>query len=111
MDSVDRKGRQTGRNGAAASPFEVLGLTPAASDREVREAYARAIEEHPIEKDPEGFAAVRDAFRLLRDPVSRSMLELDSIPVPESLLKWAKGCPDVSLRHAGPRPWLDVLKK
>ena len=45
---------------------ELLGVDERADARAIRRAYLRAVKQHPPERDPEGFAQVRDAFELCR---------------------------------------------
>jgi DnaJ-class molecular chaperone len=50
-------------------PYEVLGLTPGASEDDIRQRYLALVREYPPERDPEKFAQVRHAYDQLRDPV------------------------------------------
>ncbi len=59
-------------------PYAVLGIGPGASDEEVRRAYIARVQEHPPERDPEGFKAVRWAYEKLRDAGARARQFLDS---------------------------------
>lgn len=59
-------------------PHALLGISPGASDDEVRKAYIARVQEHPPERDPEGFKAVRSAYEKLRDAGARARQFLDS---------------------------------
>jgi curved DNA-binding protein CbpA len=48
-------------DGTSDDPFEILGVEPSASDKELRRAYLRQVKEHPPERDPEGFRRIREA--------------------------------------------------
>jgi tetratricopeptide (TPR) repeat protein len=56
------------------SPFEVLGVGPDVDDAGLKRAYFAKVREHPPERDPEGFQAIREAFEALRDPHQRQAL-------------------------------------
>ena len=43
-------------------PLTVLELSESASDEEVKRAYLRLIREHPPEREPEKFQAIREAY-------------------------------------------------
>ena len=51
--------------------YNVLGIAPQASSDDVRRAYYRLVRQHPPEKDPEGFKAIRSAFETLSDSRAR----------------------------------------
>jgi len=68
-------GEVTGK--AMNDPYEVLGIGAGASDAEIRRAYFARVEEHPPERDPEGFKTIRAAYEQLRDPKARACLFLD----------------------------------
>ena len=50
-------------------PYVVLGIGPEADEKQIRQRYLQLVREHPPERDPEGFAAIRAAYDRLRDPV------------------------------------------
>jgi len=52
-------------------PYEVLGLPRDAGDEAIRARYLELVRRHTPERDPERFAAVRDAYEALKDVVSR----------------------------------------
>ena len=69
-----------------ADPYEVLGIAQGASETEIRCRYLELVRQHPPDRDPQQFAAVRGAYEQLRDPVTRmraTLFELndtDSMP-------------------------------
>ncbi|MCR4414621.1 MAG: J domain-containing protein [Thermoguttaceae bacterium] len=50
-------------------PYAVLGVDRNAGEAEVRRRYLEMVRQHPPDRDPEGFRAVRNAYEQLRDPV------------------------------------------
>ena len=54
-----------------SDPFEILGLTPQASEEEIRARYLELVREYPPDRAPERFASVRSAYDELRDPLRR----------------------------------------
>jgi curved DNA-binding protein CbpA len=87
-----------------------MGVALTATSEEVRAAYVRLVREHPPDRDPETFEAVRDAYEALRDPDRRAAL---------GVLSGNPDAPLVSLlddepkqrRFVGPAPWLATLGK
>jgi curved DNA-binding protein CbpA len=59
-------------------PYLVLGITPQASDTEIRNRYLQLVREFPPDRAPERFAEVRAAFDELRDPLARLEKQLFS---------------------------------
>jgi DnaJ-class molecular chaperone len=54
----------------STNPYETLGLGSEASEAEVRQQYLTLVRQHPPDRDPERFAAIRAAYDQLRDPVT-----------------------------------------
>jgi len=54
-----------------SDPYEVLGIDPRSDDAEIRRRYLELVRRHPPDREPERFAAVREAYDQLRDPVAR----------------------------------------
>ncbi len=52
-------------------PFAVLGLPVDSDDAAIRRRYLELVRQFPPEKNPERFAAVRQAYDLLRDDPTR----------------------------------------
>merc|ERR1712002_1007103 len=57
--------------------YEVLNVTPQSSQKQIKTAYYRlCVELHPdknagISKDPEKFAEVNEAYKVLSDPIAK----------------------------------------
>jgi curved DNA-binding protein CbpA len=49
------------------TPFEVLGVDETAGDEAIKRAYLQKVREHPPERDPERFQAIRAAFEAVAD--------------------------------------------
>ena len=67
-------------------PYETLGISPQADEKEIRDRYLELVREFPPDRAPERFASIRAAYEQLRDPAVRlrSLLfgvgKEDSIP-------------------------------
>jgi len=48
-------------------PYQVLGLPPDSGDDVIRRRYLELVRQFPPERNPERFAAVRQAYESLRD--------------------------------------------
>ena len=46
--------------------YEILGLTPQATQNEIKRAYFKLLRVHSPEKDPEGFRQIREAYEYLK---------------------------------------------
>ena len=46
--------------------YQILGLTPQATQNEIKRAYFKLLREHSPEKDPEGFRQIREAYEYLK---------------------------------------------
>ena len=68
-----------------ADPYEILGIAPGASDAEIRARYLELVRRHPPDRDPERFAAVRQAYEQLRDPVARMRAKLFDLDDTDSM--------------------------
>ena len=66
-------------------PYEVLGIGLDASAEEIRSRYLTLVRAHPPERDPERFAAVREAYDQLRDPVTSLERRLFSLTWTQNL--------------------------
>ena len=69
-------------------PYAELGLPPAATDAEIKQAYFAQVRLHPPETDPPGFKRIRAAYERLRTADKR--LETDMLrlaPGPEPSLE------------------------
>ena len=52
-------------------PYEVLGLSPDSDDTTIRKRYLELVKQHPPERAPEKFRAIRAAYDQLRDLTTR----------------------------------------
>ena len=59
-----------------SDPYSVLGLPLDSSDEQIRRRYLELVRTHTPERAPERFAAVREAYEKLRDPVVRLRFRL-----------------------------------
>jgi len=60
-------------------PHDILGLTPHASETEIRQRYLELVRAFPPEQAPERFAAVHAAYEALRDPAARLNAQIFAI--------------------------------
>ena len=90
-------------------PFEILRISPDASDDEVRAAYLVRVREFPPDRSPEQFERVRDAYEKVRDRRARIRYRLFSVD-PGAALGSVFAPTAPPRRFVGPGPWLDVLK-
>jgi len=52
-------------------PYAVLGISPDSDDEAVRRRYLELVRQFPPERQPEKFAAIRQAYENLRDTTTR----------------------------------------
>jgi curved DNA-binding protein CbpA len=52
-------------------PYEVLNLSPDSDDDTIRRRYLELVRQFPPERNPERFAAIRQAYESLRDLTAR----------------------------------------
>lgn len=52
-------------------PYEILGVDNQADEPAIRQRYLELVRQNPPEREPERFAAIRDAYDQLRDPAKR----------------------------------------
>jgi curved DNA-binding protein CbpA len=90
-------------------PWKTLGITPQATEDDIRAAYLRGVKEHPPERSPEEFERIRDAYELLRDPRRRMRDRIIGADPLEPLVSVVKAH-ERPRRFAGVQPWLEVLK-
>ncbi|WP_425617838.1 J domain-containing protein [Anatilimnocola sp. NA78] len=67
------------------SPYEILGLTPQASEDEIRNRYLQLVREFPPDRAPQRFAEIRAAYDELRDPLVRLEKQIFSPVTQDSL--------------------------
>ena len=54
-----------------SDPYTVLGLALDSTDEAIRRRYLQLVRTYTPEHAPERFAAIREAYEKLRDPISR----------------------------------------
>lgn len=54
------------------SYYKILGTTANIGQARIEEKYLEALEKHPQETDPEGYAKIQEAYEILNDPVRRA---------------------------------------
>ena len=59
-----------------SDPYQILGLRRGAGHDEIRHAYFRLVREHPPERDPEAFKAIRAAYEQLRSSEQKTRTDL-----------------------------------
>jgi DnaJ-class molecular chaperone len=87
-------------------PYQVLGLSPDASETQLRQRYLELVRAHPPDQSPARFAEVRAAYDHLRDPIVRWSRELFQPSSHDSLEDIIR---DVQQRVQGKRIPVDVL--
>jgi curved DNA-binding protein CbpA len=60
----------------SADPYEVLGLTSAATPDEIRQTYFRLVRRYSPEAHPKQFKRIRAAYDALKSPIRRAQLAL-----------------------------------
>ena len=91
-------------------PWAVLGVAEDAPLEELRAAYLRAVREHPPDRDPDAFEAIRDAYEAMRDPLRRTQQLLFSADPAAPLERLLDDHP-ARRRHVGPGPWIRALRE
>jgi curved DNA-binding protein CbpA len=67
------------------NPYEALELPTTASDEEIRRRYLELVRQFPPDRAPERFAAIREAYEELRDPIKRLEKQLFVLDVSEPI--------------------------
>jgi curved DNA-binding protein CbpA len=91
-------------------PREVLGVSPTATEEDIRAAYVLKVKEYPPDRSPEQFERIRDAYQMLRDARQRARHLLFSVDPTAPLASLIADQPR-QRRFVGPQPWLEVLKR
>jgi curved DNA-binding protein CbpA len=92
------------------TPWDVLGLSPGASDPEIRAAYLEKLRQFPPDRKPQEFERIRDAYDLLRDPRRRAEALLLAVDPDEPLVALLDSL-EPPRRFVGPQLWLALLKE
>jgi DnaJ-class molecular chaperone len=66
------------------SAYDLLGVTPASGEAEVRKRYLELVRAFPPDKAPEKFAAIRAAYDELRDPLPKLQKWMSSLKTSET---------------------------
>lgn len=93
----------------APDPREILGISPTATEEDVRAAYLLKVKQYPPDRSPEQFERVRDAYEALRDPRRRARHLLLSVNPGAPLASLLADHPK-SRQFVGPQPWVEALK-
>ncbi len=91
-------------------PQKILGVSQDADASEIRTAYLNKIKEYPPERCPEEFEGVRDAYKILSDPCSRTRIMLRSAD-PEAPLVTLLDNLEKSRRFVGPEMWFAAMQE
>lgn len=92
------------------TPYELLGITPTADDKTIRNAYLELIKAYPPDREPERFKEIANAYESIKDEKKRLEFYLFnkdiSIKSPFEALS-------LHIRRAGKRkpPTFDTLKE
>jgi len=77
----------------AADPYQVLGVAPGATAKEIASAYRRLARQYhpdaPGGGDPERFRAVTEAFGELSDPTRRALFESPKVVADGVEVEWS----------------------
>jgi curved DNA-binding protein CbpA len=58
------------------NPFSVLGVPNSADDETIKKAYLQKVREHPPEREPQRFQAIRSAFESIKTQRDRLRYQL-----------------------------------
>jgi DnaJ-class molecular chaperone len=70
-------------------PYEVLSVSPDATEEQIRQRYLALVREFPPEQEPKRFAEIRQAYDQLRDPVvslERRLFNVTAVDTFDTLL-------------------------
>ncbi|HEX4227143.1 MAG TPA: J domain-containing protein [Bryobacteraceae bacterium] len=89
--------------------YEILGVSPNASEEEIRAAWLGKVKEFPPDRSPAEFEKIRDAYDTLRDPRERAKTKLLSTSFAAPLVSLIDNQKTRRV-FVGPEPWCEVLK-
>ncbi len=89
-----------------ADPYKVLGLPADSDDDAIRRRYLELVRQNPPERQPEKFAAIRQAYDSLRDLDTRLRFRLFEAGKNETLEALIE---DLACQTSRPRVSLDKL--
>jgi hypothetical protein len=90
--------------------FLVLGVSPEASDSELREAYLGKIKEYPKDANSEVFEKIKNAWKNVRDPLLKAAETLNYIDPDRTIAELCEVDSGIR-RFAGPKLWGRVIKE
>jgi len=70
-------------------PYELLSVSPDATEEQIRQRYLALVREFPPEQEPKRFAEIRQAYDQLRDPVvslQRRLFNVTAVDTFDTLL-------------------------
>ena len=90
--------------------LSVLGISSEAKPDEIRAAYLKQTAAHPPDKDPAEFEKIRDAYDLLKDPVTQFCQEVLHRPAEVS---FKAVCPpsDWRRKYVSADVWMQYVKE
>ena len=88
----------------------LLGVSPLASEKELRTAYLQKVQQHPPDRDPEMFEQIRDAYEQMRNPSVRARAVLAG-PDPFAPLNTLLNGFKPMRTFVGSQMWIEVLKE
>lgn len=88
----------------------LLGVTPGATEQQLRAAYLQKLQEHPPDRDPELFEQIRDAYEHLRNPKVRAAAVLEG-PSPHAPLTSLLDGPESNRAFVASQLWIQLLKE
>lgn len=66
-----------------SDPYQLLGVPPSANDEAIRSAYLAKVREHPPDRSPKRFQAIRRAYETIENPKARAAFDLFHITPPD----------------------------
>lgn len=83
-----------------SDPYTALGVPRDATMDAIKDAYFKLVREHPPERDPESFKAIRAAYERIRTPERRIETDLlllqEPLPLPT---EWQTPSFDLTVHH------------
>jgi len=90
-------------------PWQILGVPPGADDEQVRQAYLNQVKAFPPDRCGEEFQRIRRAYDELKDTYRRTKHLILGVDPQQPLCDLLER--PVSLKHLGPKPWLEALRE
>ena len=92
------------------NPFHVLGVAETADDDAIKKAYLQQVREHPPERSPERFQAIRSAYEAIktrRDRLSYRLFQQETADLSALVATALKPGPVRRPSEAQLRQWLN----